>query len=625
MTSIPAAVIGRDISPTKYRDRENMGNTKNVRLLILFGILTLAAAGFTGHYAWKHYHAGKSNQISYTAFVDKINSGSISKVRITGDEITAEGKGGAKFELFVPKGAELSNLMVAKHVDFTSSPAGSETKWFELGIIIAAALGVLLLVRRYAGFGRSKAKLVSSSRPDTTFADVAGAEEAKAELIEIVDFLKDPEKFSNLGGKMPTGVLLTGPPGTGKTLLARAVAGEADVPFFAISGSEFVEMYVGVGASRVRDLFDQGKKSAPCILFIDEIDAVGRRRDAANGGASDERDQTLNQLLVEMDGFAVNSGIVVLAATNRPEVLDPALLRSGRFDRQVVVPSPDIRGREAILKVHAKKVPLSSEVDLMVIARGTPGFSGADLANIVNEAAILAARSNKAHVEMSDFDYAKDKVLMGAEKKSMVLSEKSKLSTAYHEAGHALVAKLVPGCDPVHKVSIVPRGRALGVTVQIPTEDIYCYTREMLIAHLKVLMGGRAAEELIYKTTTTGAGNDLARATDTARKMVCEWGMSRAFGPVAFGNHENTDPGAGHTGKNFSDTTALEIDAEIRSIVTGCYSDVIDLLKTNMAALKLLTEDLVAKETLDSDEIDEILVNAGIELNTELGEEAAAA
>ncbi|WP_284694675.1 ATP-dependent zinc metalloprotease FtsH [Geomonas sp. Red32] len=592
-----------------------MGHVQKKRLFVGLAMLAFVGAGFTGYYTWSNYHQTQE-PISYTTFVDKVNTGHITRVRLEGDQIKALGKKGESYTLYVPSGAEIPKLLVAKHVDFSSVPE-SQYHWFELGIILTVAGIGTLMIRKYSGFGRSRAKLFDSSVTRTTFSDVAGAEEAKAELMETVDFLKDPAKFASLGGKMPTGVLLVGPPGTGKTLLARAVAGEAGVPFFAMSGSEFVEMYVGVGASRVRDLFGQGKKAAPCIIFIDEIDAVGRKRDAATGGASDERDQTLNQLLVEMDGFSVNSGIVVLAATNRPEVLDQALLRSGRFDRQVVVPSPDIRGREEILKVHAKNVPLSDEVDLRVIARGTPGLSGADLANVVNEAAILAARSNKGRVEMADLDAARDKVLMGAEKKSLVLSEKSKLSTAYHEAGHVLVAKLVPGCDPVHKVSIVPRGRALGVTLQIPTEDIYCYTKEMLDGHLKVLMGGRAAEELIFGTTTTGAGNDLARATDTARKMVCEWGMSKAFGPVAFGNHESTDPGAGHTGKNFSDTTALEIDSEIRSIVTGSYTEVVDLLTTHMDALKALTEELVAKETLDSSEIDAVLVphftKAGIE------------
>lgn len=598
-----------------------MGNTKNMRLLVLAVALGVAGAVWYGQATWTHSQTEKKNQISYTAFADKVNSGSIAKVKIAGEKITAESKSGEKFNLFLPAGAELPTLLLAKRIDFSSTPPGGEVQWFEISIIVLVALALFVVLRRYAGVGRSKARLVDCSLTETCFKDVAGAEEAKADLLEIVDFLKSPQRFTNLGGKMPSGVLLVGPPGTGKTLLARAVAGEAGVPFFSISGSEFVEMYVGVGASRVRDLFAQAKKAAPCILFIDEIDAVGRKRDVGGGGASDERDQTLNQLLVEMDGFSVNSGIIVLAATNRPEVLDAALLRSGRFDRQVTVGSPDIRGRAAILKVHSKNVPLSSEVDLLVIARGTPGMSGADLANVVNEAAILAARSNKDLVEMADFDSAKDKVLMGSEKKSMVLSDKSKLSTAYHEAGHVLVAKLVPGCDPVHKVSIIPRGRALGVTLQIPTEDIYCYTKEMLDGHLKVLMGGRAAEELIFNTTTTGAGNDLARATDTARKMVTEWGMSEAFGPVAFGNHESTNPGAsgGQSGKNFSDATALEIDSEIRSIVTGCYEEVRTLLETHMEALEMLTVQLVAKETLDSDEIDAVLEPTYAKLGIKVG------
>jgi cell division protease FtsH len=586
-----------------------MGNTRKMRSIILAAVLGVAVAGSAGYYAYSSLQSGKNNEISYTAFSDKVNAGTIAKVELSGEQIKAQGKKGEKYELYLPKGAELSQLMMAKHVEFSSTPADGGIQWFEISIILMVAAGLLVVGRKYAGFGRSKAKLVDGSHTDTRFQDVAGQEEAKADLQEIVDFLKCPDKFTNLGGKMPSGVLLTGPPGTGKTLLGRAVAGEAGVPFFSISGSEFVEMYVGVGASRVRDLFEQGKKSAPCILFIDEIDAVGRKRDSGgNGGASDERDQTLNQLLVEMDGFEANAGIVVLAATNRPEVLDPALLRSGRFDRQVAVGSPDIRGREEILKVHAKNVPLHAEVDLRIIARGTPGMSGADLANVVNEAAIMAARLDKEHVDMTDFDMAKDKVLMGAEKKSMVLSDKAKLTTAYHEAGHVLVAKLVPNCDPVHKVSIIPRGRAMGVTLQIPVEDVYCYTKEMLDGHLKVLMGGRAAEELIFRTTTTGAGNDLARATDTARKMVTEWGMSQAFGPVAFGSHESTSPGAHMPGtKNFSDTTALEIDSEIRSIVTQCYNDVRDLLQTHMDALQQLTDELLLRETLDAGEIDAIL------------------
>jgi len=585
-----------------------MFNSK--RLLKLFAVLGIILIIGGGIYAWRQYQAKEKERISFTAFIDKVNSGEMAKVRMEGDEITADGKSGEKYRLFRPLDAELSKLLLAKHIDFSVTPQSHRVGWFELAIVLVVMSPLFFVMKRLVVFGRSKARLVNGSDGKIFFRDVAGAEEAKADLLETVDFLKDPMKFTTLGGKMPTGVLLVGPPGTGKTLLARAVAGEAGVPFFAMSGSEFVEMYVGVGASRVRDLFGEAKKASPCIIFIDELDAVGRRRDGGGGGsASDERDQTLNQLLVEMDGFSVNPGIVVIGATNRPEILDKALLRPGRFDRQVVVGSPDIRGREEILKVHTRAVPLGAEVDLRILARGTPGFSGADLANLVNEAAILAARSNKRIVEMADFETAKDKVLMGAEKKSLVLSEQTKLRTAWHEAGHAMVAKLVPGCDPVHKVSIIPRGRALGVTVQIPEEDIHCYTREMLIGHIKVLMGGRAAEDLVFHTTTTGAGNDLERATDMARKMVCQWGMSDAFGPVVFGDRDNagSSEDRGQNIKNFSDATALEIDSEIRSIVTTAYADVRNLLETHLDGLKALVAELIANETLTSSEIDSIL------------------
>ena len=583
-----------------------MTNPRNISILKVLSIFSFIAVVAYGAYAWQETKAAEKNRISYTSFVDQINAGNITKVKMEGDSISADTKSGKKIHLYRPVDAELSKLLLAKHIDYSANPL-SHLKWTQLVFVLLVAAPLLLIAKKMGLTGKSKVKLVDKSKTNTFFTDVAGADEAKSDLLETVDFLKDPQKFTTLGGKMPTGVLLVGPPGTGKTLLARAVAGEAEVPFFSMSASEFIEMYVGVGASRIRNLFAQAKKSAPCIIFIDELDAVGRRRDSGSGGASDERNQALNQLLVEMDGFSVNPGIVVIAATNRPEILDPALMRPGRFDRQVVVGSPDIKGREEILKVHTKNVPLSPEVDLRVMARGTPGFSGAELANVVNEAAILAARANKPAVEMSDFDMARDKVLMGSEKKSMVLSEKSKLSTAYHEAGHVMVAKLVPGCDPVHKVSIIPRGRALGVTVQIPEEDIHCYTREMLIAHIKVLMGGRAAEDLVFDTTTTGAGNDLARATDVARKMVCEWGMSKAFGPVAFGSQESANSGEGGNNKSFSDATAVEIDTEIRSIVTTAYSEVRDLLQTNMDILKQLTSELVTNETLGSAEIDTIV------------------
>lgn len=580
---------------------------KKIRLIKILVLLLVFTAVALGTSAWEDRREEEKSRISYTTFVDKVNAGEIVKVRSEGDAITAHGRSGTRFILYRPLDAELSKLLVTRHIDFAATPPAAPSHWVELCLLVAVLLPLFLIMKRLALFGRSKAKLADRSDTGTCFRDVAGAEEAKTDLQETVEFLRDPDKFSRLGGKMPTGILLVGPPGTGKTLLARAVAGEAGVPFFSLSGSEFVEMYVGVGSSRVRDLFAQGRKAAPCIIFIDELDAVGRKRDAGGNGANDERDQTLNQLLVEMDGFSTNAGIVVIAATNRPEVLDSALLRPGRFDRQVTVGVPDIRGREDILKVHTKEVPLDAEVDLRLVARGTPGFSGADLANLINEAAIIAARENKPAVEMIDLDMARDKVLMGAERKSMVLSDQVKLSTAWHEAGHVMVAKLVPGCDPVHKVSIIPRGRALGVTVQIPEEDIYSYTKEMLLAHIKVLMGGRAAEEIIFNTTTTGAGNDLARATDMARKMVCEWGMSEAFGPVAFGNHESTRQG--ETVKGFSDVTAVEIDREIRSIVTTAYDQVRGLIEGHMETMETLTRELLLRETLGSADIERIFAS----------------
>jgi cell division protease FtsH len=485
--------------------------------------------------------------------------------------------------------------------------------WFPLILLVGVWIFFMRQMQVGGGkamsFGKSRAKLLTESQVKITFEDVAGIEEAKEELNEIISFLKDPKKFTKLGGRIPKGVLLMGPPGTGKTLLARAIAGEAGVPFFSISGSDFVEMFVGVGASRVRDLFLQGKKSAPCIIFIDEIDAVGRHRGAGLGGGHDEREQTLNQLLVEMDGFESNEGVILIAATNRPDVLDPALLRPGRFDRQVVVPRPDVKGREMILKVHAKKVPLSPDVDLAVIARGTPGFSGADLANVVNEAALLAARVDKTVVESIDFDDAKDKVLMGVERRSMVISDEEKKSTAYHEAGHTLVARTIPGTDPVHKVSIIPRGRALGVTMQLPIEDKHSYSREALLARITVLMGGRAAEDIIFNTFTTGAGNDIEQATEMARKMVCEWGMSDKLGPLSFGKKdEQIFLGREmSTHKNYSEATAVEIDTEIRHIVDESYAKAHSILLENIQNLHNLSECLIEKENLTGPEVDEII------------------
>jgi cell division protease FtsH len=453
-------------------------------------------------------------------------------------------------------------------------------------------------------FGKSRARLLTAQQKKATFKDVAGIDEPKEELYEIIDFLKDPQKFQKLGGRIPKGVLLVGPPGTGKTLLARAIAGEANVPFFSISGSDFVEMFVGVGASRVRDLFEQGKKNAPCIIFIDEIDAVGRHRGAGLGGGHDEREQTLNALLVEMDGFESNEGVILIAATNRPDVLDPALLRPGRFDRRVVVPRPDVKGREEILRVHTRKVPLSEDVDLSVIARGTPGFSGADLANLVNESALWAARQNRKFVAMVDFEMSKDKVLMGVERRSMILSDEEKRNTAYHEAGHALVAAMTPGADPLHKVTIIPRGMALGVTMQLPIDDKHTYTKEFLEAQLAVLMGGRAAEEIFLHHITTGAGNDIERATEIARQMVCEWGMS-VLGPLTFGKKEEAiflgREIAQH--RDYSEDTAIKIDGEVRSIVTNGYSKARNILETQRDKLERIAQALLDREVLDAVEL----------------------
>jgi cell division protease FtsH len=458
-------------------------------------------------------------------------------------------------------------------------------------------------------FGRSKAKLIADNMKRVTFADVAGVEEAKDELREIIAFLREPKKFTVLGGRIPKGVLLVGPPGSGKTLLARAVSGEASVPFFSISGSDFVEMFVGVGAARVRDLFDQGKKNAPCIVFIDEIDAVGRHRGAGLGGGHDEREQTLNQLLVEMDGFESNEGVIIMAATNRPDVLDPALLRPGRFDRRVIVPRPDVSGREAILKVHSTNKPLAPSVDLSVIARGTPGFSGADLESVVNEAALIAARFNKSLIEMTDFELAKDKVLMGAERKSMIISDEEKRNTAYHEAGHTLVARLIPGTDPIHKVTIIPRGAALGLTQQLPTDDRYTQNRMFCENSLSILMGGRVAEELVFSQPTTGAGNDIEKATELARRMVCEWGMSDKLGPLAFGKKDQQiflgREIAQH--KDYSESTAKEIDSEVKRIVMDSYNRAKELLSDHRDELNRLAEALLELESLSGEEIDKVI------------------
>jgi cell division protease FtsH len=485
--------------------------------------------------------------------------------------------------------------------------------WFPMIILIGVWLFFMRQMQIGGGkalsFGKSKAKILTKEHHQVTFENVAGIEEAKDELEEIIAFLRDPKKFTKLGGRIPKGVLLIGAPGTGKTLLARAIAGEADVPFFSISGSDFVEMFVGVGASRVRDLFLQGKRNAPCIIFIDEIDAVGRHRGAGLGGGHDEREQTLNQLLVEMDGFESNEGVILIAATNRPDVLDPALLRPGRFDRQVLVPVPDVKGREEIIKVHSKKIPLAEDVNLTLLARGTPGFTGADLENLVNEAALLAARLGKERVEMVDLEQAKDKVMMGVERKSMIIPLEERRITAYHEAGHTLVAKMIPGTDPIHKVTIIPRGRALGITQQLPIDEKHTYPKDYLLNNIAIMMGGRVAEELVLNSQTTGAGNDIERSTEIARKMVCEWGMSDNLGPLAYGKKEEQiflgREFAQH--RDYSEDTARLIDNEIRDIVTQSHERAREIIQTNMAILHKLANTLLEKEVLDGNQIEAII------------------
>ena len=559
-------------------------------------------------------------KITFSDFITAVEKGEVVEVTIQGKNIVGKYKSGMSFKTYAPDDPDLVRTLRQQGVKISAKPEDQQpwymtllVSWFPMLLLIG--VWIFFMRQMQAGgskalsFGKSRAKLLTERQVKVTFNDVAGIDEAKEELREIIDFLKDPQKFTKLGGRIPKGVILVGPPGTGKTLLARAIAGEAGVPFFSISGSDFVEMFVGVGASRVRDLFAQGKRSAPCIIFIDEIDAVGRHRGAGLGGGHDEREQTLNQLLVEMDGFDPNEGVILIAATNRPDVLDPALLRPGRFDRQVVIPRPDVKGRHEILKVHTARVPLSKEVDLTLLARGTPGFSGADLANLVNEAALLAARKGKQVVEMDDLEAAKDKVLMGVERRSMVISEEEKRNTAYHEAGHTLVAKCLPGSDPIHKVTIIPRGRALGLTQQLPLDDKYTYPKDYLLDNIAILMGGRAAEELVLNKLTTGAGNDLERATEIARKMVCEWGMSERLGPVTFGKKDEAiflgKELAYH--KDYSEKTAVEIDNEIKRIVSEAYERAKGILKENTDILHKLANTLLEKEVLEGHEVDDIV------------------
>jgi cell division protease FtsH len=559
--------------------------------------------------------------IIFSDFMARLDKGELEKVIIQGNHISGLLKDKTRIRTYSADDPAMVKVLREKNVQIEVKPPDASPWYVTLLItlgpfVLFLGIWIFFMRRMQAGgnsalsFGKSRARMLTEERKKVTFADVAGVDEAKAEVLEIVEFLKDPRKFQKLGGRIPKGVLVVGPPGTGKTLLAKAVAGEAGVPFFSISGSDFVEMFVGVGASRVRDLFEQGKKHAPCIIFIDEIDAVGRLRGAGLGGGNDEREQTLNQLLVEMDGFETTEGVILVAATNRPDVLDPALLRPGRFDRQVMVNLPDLRGRSEILKVHTKKVPVAVSVELDKVARGTPGFSGADLENLVNEAALWAARQNKKQVETVDFEMAKDKILMGAERKSMMLTDEEKRVTAYHEAGHALMARLLPGTDPVHKVTIIPRGRALGVTIQLPTEDRHSYSKEYLSNRLAVLMGGRVAEELVFEHVTTGAGNDLERATDLARKMVCEWGMSEKLGPLTFGQQGSPvflgrDVSAR---REVSDQMAQEIDLEIKRFVTENYERTKHVLTEQMASLRALAEALFEKEVLDALDIEQILM-----------------
>ena len=589
---------------------------KNIALWLLISLVMI----FLFNYFNTAEHARSKASLSYSQFLELVKSDKVKSVVLQGEEINGEQKEGQPFKSYAPQDPDLIKLLQRKGVEITAKPK-DDSPWYTtllvswLPMLVLVGIWIFFMRQMQSGggkamsFGKSRARLMTESSVKVTFKDVAGIEEAKEEVAEIIEFLKDPKKFTRLGGRIPKGVLLVGAPGSGKTLLARAIAGEAGVPFFSISGSDFVEMFVGVGAARVRDLFIQAKKNSPCIIFIDEIDAVGRHRGAGLGGGHDEREQTLNQLLVEMDGFEANEGVILIAATNRPDVLDPALLRPGRFDRQVVVPIPDLKGREAILKVHTRRTPLGPAVDLSVLARSTPGFSGADLENLVNEAALVAARVNRESVTMEDFEHAKDKVLMGTERKSLILSDQERTNTAYHEAGHTLAARLIPGADPIHKVTIIPRGRSLGSTHQLPLDERHTYPKDYLIGTLTVLLGGRSAEDLVFNQFTTGAGNDLERATELARKMVCNWGMSEELGPITFGRREEhifLGREISHP-KDFSEETARLIDHAMKNLVEGCYQRAKDLLATHRAELQALAQALLERETLDAKEIDQII------------------
>jgi len=585
----------------------------NLRNLVFWSVLVVVVV-----LVWNfstQFQAG-DNSVTFSEFIRMVDAGQVDTVTLAGSEITGSTTTGDGFRTYAPPQYDgLVNKLVERDVAVNATDAAGSPwatllyTWAPILLIIGFWIFFMRQVQsggnKALSFGKSRAKLSANAQKKITFKDVAGVDEPKEELQEIIEFLKEPQKFQKLGGHLPKGVLLMGPPGTGKTLLARAVAGEASVPFFSISGSDFVEMFVGVGASRVRDLFEQGKKNAPCIVFIDEIDAVGRHRGAGLGGGHDEREQTLNQLLVEMDGFESNEGVILVAATNRPDVLDPALLRPGRFDRRIVVNRPDVKGREGIFGVHTRKIPLSDDVEVNVLARGTAGFSGADLANLVNEAALNAARYNQKVVRMQDFEFAKDKVLMGSERRSMIISDEEKQVTAIHEAGHALLTVLLPHADPIHKVTIIPRGMALGVTQQLPVDDKHNYSRDYLDDQIAILLGGRIAEELTQDDITTGAGNDLDRGTEMARRMVCEWGMSDGMGPLTFGKkEEQIFLGRDFTQqKDYSEETAMRIDQEVKRIVTDNYNRARDTLKTHMSELRQIAEELLIREVLDAGQV----------------------